>query len=133
MQTKRALGQKELQAVLALAGPKRYAHTVKQVADWQQVWGLRDEGGWASAADERGSPAFAIWPHSEYARVCVGGDWSTYSPEPIEVHAFMDGVLRSLVEQKASLAVFPTPSGAVVLVSAAQFEGDLREELARIE
>lgn len=133
MQNKRAIGLKEHQAVSSLAGPKRYAHTVKQTADWQQVWGLRDEGGWASAADEGGNPAVAVWPHVEYAEACVAGDWASYLPEPIEVHTFMSHVLRSLVEQEASVAVFPTPSGAVVLVPAAQFERDLHEELTRIE
>jgi hypothetical protein len=133
MQSQRAIGSKELQSVLALPGPKRYAHTVKQIADWQQVWGLHSPGGWASAADESGNPAFAIWPHAEYAKACVAGEWADSEPNAIEVHEFLSRILSPLVEQRAMVAVFPIPIGSVVLVTAAQFELDIRSELERVE
>jgi hypothetical protein len=133
MKSQRAVGSKQLQSVLALPGPKRYDHTVKQVADWQQVWGLHSPRGWASAADESGNPAFAIWPHAECAKACVAGKWADNEPKAVEVHEFLSRILSSLVEQRAMVAVFPVPTESVVLVTAAQLEHDIRSELERVE
>ena len=120
--------------MLALPGAKRYAHTVKRAADWQFLWGLRsDGGGWVSAAGESGLPAFVVWPHPEYAKLCVAGAWSGSKPEALEVHEFLDQVLPGLLAEASNVAVFPTPAGAVVLVSAEQFANDLRLELSRVE
>ena len=118
---------------MALPGPKRYAHTVKQVADWQQVWGLHGQGGWVSAADESGKPAFVIWPHAEYVKACVADVWEGNVPMAIEVHEFLERILSSLIEQQAMVAVFPTPTGSVVLVPAVQLDQDIRSELERVE
>jgi hypothetical protein len=43
---------KQMEAVLALPGPKRFQHFIKVVADWQEVWGLYRDG-WALAAARR--------------------------------------------------------------------------------
>ncbi len=118
---------------MALPGTKRYAHTVKQLADWQQVWALHGAGGWASAADEAGNPAFAVWPRAEYAKACVAERWAGTEPMAIEVHEFQNRILSSLVEQQAMVAVFPVPTGSVVLVPAVQFDTDIRLELERVE
>lgn len=127
----------ELQAVSALPGAQRYAHAVAQIADWAQIWGLHGHGGsdsgWATARDGHGQPALALWPHAPYAQACASGAWAGLQARPMDVHAFLARMLPPLIAQQARLALFPLPSGAVVLVPAAQFAADLREALAQLE
>lgn len=79
--------QKEIEQVSALDGPARYAHFIKRVSDWEQVWGLHATDGWASAGCE-GVETFPLWPHPEYAKLQAQGQWQGYAPEPIELGSF---------------------------------------------
>jgi hypothetical protein len=49
---------KQMEAVLALPGSRRFEHFVKVVADWQQAWGLYQDG-WALAAADDGVPVLS--------------------------------------------------------------------------
>jgi hypothetical protein len=69
------LGAKEIQGVLNTDGPTRYAHFVKQVADWQPVGGLRESDGWVSVLTEAVFPMFPVWPHPQYARLAAIDGW----------------------------------------------------------
>jgi hypothetical protein len=123
----------EVAAVTALAGPKRYAHLVSQVADWQEIWGLRTAEGWVSAAGETGQRAFPVWPHEAYAAQCLSGTWLDAVPTPIDVHEFLISFVPNLTQEQTLIAVFPTPSGAVVSVRAEEFAASIQSELSRIE
>lgn len=48
------LRDQEFHAVIALPSQGRYAHAIKQMADWQEVWSLRNDKGWVLAADDAG-------------------------------------------------------------------------------
>ncbi len=76
----RKINQKQIEAVLALPAAKRYAHFLKLVADWQELWGLYDDG-WAMAATDSGEPVFPMWPAEEYAARCIGEQWVGYLPK----------------------------------------------------
>ena len=99
----------QVQSVLALPGPERFEHFVKTVADWQQVWGLYDEG-WALAATDQGTPVFPLWPAREYAVACAAKEWSTHEPKLIELREFMDVLLPQLKADGVLPGVFFTPS-----------------------
>lgn len=128
-----ALSAQQFSAVSALAGPERYKHFVGRVADWQSVWGLRNESGWVAAGDENGNSGFPVWPHPDYALVCAIGDWSSNSPSPIEVHEFVERWLPNMTAQGVLVAVFPTPSMRGVLVPAAELQEHIQQELSQIE
>lgn len=77
---------KQMEAVLALPGIKRFEHFIKVIADWQEVWGLYQDG-WALAAADDGTTVFPLWPAKEYAQVCAENEWWTAprtvdKPEP---------------------------------------------------
>jgi hypothetical protein len=46
-----AVNSREFANVVGLTPAKRYEYFVKRVADWAQVWSLRDDEGWALAGD----------------------------------------------------------------------------------
>jgi hypothetical protein len=127
------LNPAQFAAVCALPGPDRYRHFVGRVADWQVVWGLRDEEGWVSAGDDDGNRGFPVWPHPDYAMACATGAWAGNTPAPIAIHVFLERWLANLAEDGERVAVFPTATMRGVFVPALQLQRDLQDELSRIE
>jgi hypothetical protein len=111
------VSQEEMAGVLSTDGPTRYHHFVKQVADWQLVWGLRGEDGWVSMGASTEEPAFPVWPHEAYAKLSAVDEWTNAQPTLIEVQ----------------IAVFPTPAGKSVLVDPERLRSDIEMELSRVE
>lgn len=126
------ISPKQLEAVLALSGPKRYATFIKVAADQRCVWGLFSEG-WALAATNEGSPAFPLWPASDYAASCASAAWSGYTPREIDLDTLFENLLPKLRETGTLVAIFPTPSDKGVMPDLRMLESDLRSELAKIE
>jgi len=123
---------KQFEAILALPGPKRYAHFIKVAADQRRVWGLFSDG-WALAGTNDDQQAFPIWPASEYAVHCSSGIWAGYQPREIDLDTLFENLIPKLKESGTLVAVFPTPASKGVVPDLKQFEVDLREELAKIE
>ncbi|MFQ2598842.1 DUF2750 domain-containing protein [Aeromonas caviae] len=105
-------------------------HFIKRVADQESAWGLRASDGWVSGdIDGCGKPAFAIWPHPEYASVCATGPWSTAKPEIIGLDDLMDEWLPEMSRLGIPLAIFPTPQDAAVTMTAQALSAALAYEL----
>lgn len=119
---------KQMEAVLALPGPRRFEHFVKVVADWQQAWGLYHDG-WALAAAEEGVPVLPLWPAKEYAQMCAAGEWAGHEPTAIPLDALMDELLATLKRDGVLVGVFFTPSGKGVTVPPDELFAALGAEL----
>ena len=63
--------KKEFENVLKMNGPERYNYFIQKVADWEEVWGLKAEDGWAMVGDPNSNECIPFWPHPEYAQVCA--------------------------------------------------------------
>lgn len=124
--------KKEVEAVLKLEGPERFAHFVKRAADEEIVWGLWNEG-WALMADSNEGPAFPLWPAREYASECAIGEWAGYTPESIPLEDLLDELLPKLEQRNVVPAVFPTPGGRGVVVKPGELDKRLRAELANYD
>lgn len=122
------INQKRLESVLALPGPKRYEHFVKVVADWEEVWGLYNDG-WALAATDDGQQVFPLWPAKEYAQLCAAKEWEGYEPEPFPLEDFMNELLPNLKDDGVLPGIFYTPSDNGVTPTVDQLLADLNEEL----
>jgi hypothetical protein len=129
----RKLSAKEIAGVLATDGPTRYAHFVKQVADSEQVWGLRTEEGWVSVGDDDGNSMLPVWPHPDYAAACAVDEWDDAQPSAIDLDDWLDEWLVNLDDEGDQVAVFPTPQGRGVVVEPAQLRSDIEVELSRLE
>ena len=128
-----ALSPKEFQSVSALEAKERFTHFVKRVADWELVWGLRNESGWVAAGDNENNSGFPVWPHPEYAAACATNEWADASPQSIDVRTFMESWLPNMAADCILLAVFPTPNLHGVMVSAPELLAALEQELANYE
>lgn len=123
---------KEIEQVSAFDGPARYNHFIKRVADWQQVWGLHADDGWASASSE-GIEAFPLWPHPDYAKLQAQGQWQDSVPEPIDLEPFLSEWLPRMQASSVQLAIFPVGNFQAVIVPASQLLQDLTTELSEYE
>jgi hypothetical protein len=126
------ISKKQISAVSALPGPKRYSHFVKVAADRARVWGLFSDG-WALAANAEGEKTFPVWPEAEYAALCAVGEWAGYVPKEIEVHDFLDELVPMLQESGVRVSVFVLPSDKGVTPTVDELVRDLRAELDLIE
>jgi hypothetical protein len=126
------INPKQIEAVLTLPGPKRYAHFIKVVADQRYVWGLYSDG-WALVGTDDGKQAFPLWPAREYAERCICGEWSGYQPREIDLDTTFECLFPKLMASGTEVAIFPTPVQKGVIPGLKQLESDLREELEKIE
>jgi hypothetical protein len=120
----------EFASVVELSAPDRYEYSVKRAADRQQLWTLGGADGLALAADDEGHELVPVWPHPRLAEACAQGDWEGMSPRSVELDAWLDRWLPGIERDGRMLAVFPTPTGAGVVVTSDKFRSDLDEELA---
>ncbi len=122
------INQKQIDAVIALPGQKRYGTFIKVVADWEEVWGLYQDG-WALAATDDGKQVFPVWPAKEYAQLCTDKEWSGYEPQSFSLEDFMGELLPNLKNDGVLPGVFYTPSDNGVIPTVDQLLSDLDEEL----
>lgn len=106
---------------------------VSRVADFGALWSLRGADGWVLAGAPGSMEAVPIWPHPEYARLCAVGDWRGCEATEIKLTDFLENWIPGITKDNRAVAVFPTTAANAVVVSPAQLERMLREELERIE
>lgn len=123
------LSSKQIAAVIALQGKARYEHFIKVVADWQEVWGLY-QNGWALAGADDGTTVFPLWPAREYAQLCAEGEWVGYEPRAIPLNELMDELLPKLKTDGLLPGVFYTPANKGVTPSVDEFKSAIEAELA---
>ncbi|MFN9729431.1 MAG: DUF2750 domain-containing protein [Pseudomonadota bacterium] len=119
---------KQMEAVLALPGIKRFEHFIKVIADWQEVWGLYQDG-WALAAADDGTTVFPLWPAKEYAQVCAANEWTAYEPRSISLSDFTEVLLPKLKLDGVLPGVFFTPTSKGVTPSVDELKSALEAEL----
>jgi hypothetical protein len=97
-------------------------------ADWQEVWGLYQDG-WALAAADDGTTVLPLWPAKEYAQVCAANRWQGYEPRSISLSDFMDVLLPKLKSDGVLPGVLFTPSSKGVTPSVDELKSALEAEL----
>ncbi|MBS7531573.1 DUF2750 domain-containing protein [Hazenella sp. IB182353] len=125
-----SISEEQLTAVLALSGPKRYSHFIGRVVNFEEAWGLWNDG-WALAQTDEQQLAFPLWPAREYAQKCATGDWINYKPEIIPLEDLMHELLPILRNDGVLPAVFMTPHEKGVTPTVEEFLKDLEFELTK--
>jgi hypothetical protein len=132
---RRSINDQQFRAVSALPAGERYGHFIRQVADWQEVWSLRDEDGWRLVGDDQGQQCMPVWPHERYAKACSTGEFSGCTAEPIPLDRWLDEWLPGARDRGWKIAVFPVSDAQErgVVVEPQLIDTDLRAELAQYE
>ncbi len=127
------INEKEIAAILALPGQSGYEHFVKRIADWEELWGLKDNEGWVTSANDEGEKSIPFWPHPEYAHMCAEGSWEGNLATRIDLKSFMEEWLPGMERDGMFVAVFTTPEGKSVYVQPNVLLESLEEELTQYE
>lgn len=125
------LREEQLRSILALPGLKRYEHFIKQVADTQKVWSLRDESGWVCSTMDEGRSVLPLWPHPDYASLAATGGWVGAAPHAIDLRKLMDEMLPDFRERGVGVLILPTLEGEGIVPPLEQLLSDLRAELGK--
>ena len=99
------MNEKEFNAVIKLPANIRYEYFVKKVVDWEEVWGLFDDG-WAMTEDDNGRLMMPFWPKKEFAAYCAFEDWSNYKPQNISLDEFISNWLPGMKEDGYNPSIF---------------------------
>lgn len=124
------INDKQIAAVIALPGERRFEHFIKTVVSWEEAWGLYDSG-WALAANEDEVTVFPLWPAKEYASICAAKDWGGYEPRAIPLSDLIEILLPKLKKDGVLPGVFYTPSDNGVIPSIEHLIGALKNEMLR--
>ncbi|KNF08174.1 protein of unknown function DUF2750 [Gottschalkia purinilytica] len=96
---------KEFESVLKLPRAKRYSYFIKKVVDYEEVWGLYDDG-WAVSEDDDGNMLLPLWPRKEFAEFCAKHEWENYKPKKIDLYEFMNDWLPAMKEDSLKPSIF---------------------------
>ncbi|MBE6753858.1 MAG: DUF2750 domain-containing protein [Ruminococcaceae bacterium] len=120
---------KEIQGVFAADKSKQYEYFIKKVADFEEVWSLKDDEGWATLGLED-REYFPVWPTREMAQLCAEEEWASYYPESIELEEFLTEWLSGLQEDNIRVTVM-WHSGEGIDPDWERLKADIENELEK--
>ncbi|WDZ75847.1 DUF2750 domain-containing protein [Ensifer adhaerens] len=121
---------RQMEAVLALPGVERLDHFIKVIADWQEVWGLYQDG-WALTAADDGTTVFPLWPAKEYAQLCALSEWKGFEPRAISLIDFTEVLLPRLKMEGVFPGAFFTPTSKGITPPVDELVAALEAELQK--
>lgn len=124
------INQKEIESVLSLSNVDRFYHCVARAVDWEEIWSLRNESGWATVESEDRT-CIPFWPHPSYAKLFAKGDWDGYEASPITLSNFVQDWLPGMQNDDVFLAVFPNLEYEGIIVNAEKVLVAVNEELEK--
>ncbi|GHI01347.1 DUF2750 domain-containing protein [Neobacillus kokaensis] len=105
---------KEVESVINQPPNLRYEYFIKKAADYEEVWGLYDDG-WATAQDDDGNTLIPIFPKKEFAEYCAVHEWNKFKAVPIDLYEFIDKWLVGMKEDRVKPSIFPTNEDSVMV------------------
>lgn len=124
--------QKKIENILKMPGDERLQYFVRKVSDFEEVWGLFDDG-WAMTADTEGRKAIPLWPEKDFSDLCAEGVWENYNSKPIELDRFVSKWLPGMEKDGVLTAIFPTPKNKGVIIQPKDLLTTLEEEIEQYE
>lgn len=127
------MNEKARSQISSLAPFKRYQYFIKKVADFEELWVLKNDNNDLAFASVEGEIIVPLWSAIEFVNGCLIGVWEKYHPEKIELKDFETLVLSFVESQKALLDIFPVGSKSGFVVTYEEYKRDLEEELENYE
>ena len=127
------IGQREIDSLSACDVQIRFEYFIKRVADWGEIWTLKDEDGYVLFGDADRQELVPVWPFREFAVQCCDGIWKNASAVSISTVEFMTKWIPGTTVDSRKVAVFPTRGGNAATVTAQVLNDALRAALDEIE
>lgn len=119
----------EMSNVLKSDKKIQYEYFIKKIADYEEVWSLRDEEGWATLGVEN-KEFFPVWPKKEFAELCISEEWSNYYSESIELEEFLEDWVDGLKEDGIRITVM-WYNGSGIDIEWDRLKEDIEHELEK--
>ncbi|MBT2691631.1 DUF2750 domain-containing protein [Bacillus sp. ISL-55] len=108
------MNQREFDAVIRQPAAVRYEYFIKKAADYEEVWGLYNEG-LATAQDDFGNTLLPLFPNEKFAKAFAKKEWEGYSPKRIELDHFLEKWLPGMESGGVKPSIFPTDTDSAVI------------------
>ena len=108
------MNQKELDSIIKQPPNIRYEYFIKKVADYEEVWGLYDDG-WATAQDDDRNMLIPFFPRKEFAEYCAINEWNNFKAEPIDLNEFIENWLVGMRKDRVKPSIFPINEDSVMV------------------
>jgi len=108
------MNNKEFAAVIKQPPNIRYEYFIKKVVDFEEVWGLYNDG-WATALDLEGNQLIPFFPKKDFAASCAKNEWAGYKPKAIDLTEFINDWLFGMSKDGIKPSIFPNDDNTVVL------------------
>lgn len=124
----------QAKAILRLDAKERYVHSLKMIADTEEMYSLLNSDENWELAEVENKVVFFLWPAKEYVVPFLQGeDWKNSSIEKITLDEFNDEIIPFLREKKILINVFSVNKQSGFVVSSDEFIRDLEEELEQYD
>lgn len=101
------INQAQFDSVTALSSADRSSHFVAKVADWQQLWAVKNDEGWLVPITPDGLEYFPVWPHPDYAQKIADENFPGHVAVEISLEEFLSRWLPTCEKDNVKIAVFP--------------------------
>ena len=108
------MNQQEFAAVIMQPAAIRYEYFIKKTADYEEVWGLYNEG-WATAQDDLGNTLIPFFPNKKFAEAFAKEEWEGFRAKRIELGHFLEKWLPGMKSDGVKPSIFPTDTNSAVM------------------
>ncbi len=119
---------KKIANVLSMSPEERLGYFVRKVSDFEEVWGLFDDG-WTTSETDDGAKVISFWPEQAFADKCAVEQWSSYLPKVISLSDFIEKWLPGMEKDGVLMGIFQTPENKAVVLAPSELLEMLNEEL----
>jgi len=114
--------------VINMDSEDRYLYFIRKITDFEEVWGLYNEG-WATATNDENQQIVLFWPEKQFANLCAQNILSNYEARNINLTQFMEKWLPGMKKDNTFAGIFYTPKGKGIVLEPDQVLMDINEEL----
>ena len=125
------MNDKQFEAVLVLDSSKRFDHFISEVADWEQLWGVKSDEGWLVPVAPEGFEYFPLWPHFEYAQKMADENFPGHKAVEISLEELLDHWIPLFEKDKVQVAVFPNREWTFWCIEPRELKEELLNELEK--
>lgn len=99
--------ENHFQNVMNMSSNERLHYFVNKVADWEQLWGVKDSGGWLVPTNNDGFTYFPVWPHPLLAKRATDQRYSGCEVTEIGLDLFLTELLPKCSNAETIVGVCP--------------------------
>ena len=122
----------KLKNIFNLSAEDRYGYFISKVADFEEVWLIKDGNRYVTLGDTNDQITIPVLPEKEFADLLLTEDWSECIVERMDLYKFMDW-LDQLQEENIRIAGFPKDNFKAVVVEPEEMKNHLLYELQQYE